>query len=89
LNRLFPGIEDELTSAGAVRVRWLTDVLWLTAGGWGNRFDAGLALLSCSRDLLDWCIRRRLAATPSVRLREGYELVGLVGDRPKKAVVGR
>ena len=88
LNRLFPGIEDELTSAGAVRVRWLTEVLWLTAGGWGNRFDAGLSLLSCSRELLDWCIRRYLAAMPSVRLREGCQVVGLVGDRLKKAVAG-
>jgi 2-polyprenyl-6-methoxyphenol hydroxylase-like FAD-dependent oxidoreductase len=88
LNRLFPGIEDELTNAGAVRVRWLTDVIWLTAGGWGNRFDAGLSLLSCSRDLLDWCIRRCLAATPSVQLREDCEVIGLVGDRLKKAVAG-
>jgi len=88
LNRLFPGIEDELTSAGAVRVRWLTDVIWLTAGGWGSRFDADLSLLSCSRDLLDWCIRRCLAAMSSVRLREGCEVVGLVGDRLKKAVAG-
>jgi 2-polyprenyl-6-methoxyphenol hydroxylase-like FAD-dependent oxidoreductase len=88
LNCLFPGIEHELTSAGAVRVRWLTDVIWLTAGGWGSRFDAGLSLLSCSRDLVDWCIRRCLAATPSVQLREGCEVVGLVGDRLKEAVAG-
>jgi 2-polyprenyl-6-methoxyphenol hydroxylase-like FAD-dependent oxidoreductase len=88
LNRLFPGFENELTNAGAVRVRWLTDVIWLTSGGWGNRFDAGLSLLSSSRDLVEWCVRRCLAATPYVRLRDGCEVVGLVGDPPKKAVRG-
>src|SRR5205823_3099531 len=48
LEQFFPGFRVELLGAGAVPVRWPTDVLWLSPVGWGRRFPEGLELLSAS-----------------------------------------
>lgn len=61
LEQLFPGIEAELAAAGSPAVDWIAD--WSTLGvwGWGPRFHSGLMGRTCSRNLLEWSIRRRLA----------------------------
>ncbi|WP_460340808.1 FAD-dependent oxidoreductase [Actinoallomurus acanthiterrae] len=79
---LFPGLEDTLRAAGALVVGVPADVLWLTSAGWRRRFDA-TELLSCSRPLLDWAVRRRLTGPPDdgrapVDVLEGRHVTGLL-----------
>src|SRR4249919_2501722 len=38
LERLFPGLEEELLGRGAVRFDLARDVAWLTRNGWACRF---------------------------------------------------
>ena len=61
VERWFPGVRDELTALGAPCIDMAADMAWLTAAGWGVRFQSDLNMLTCSRDLLEWVLRRRLA----------------------------
>lgn len=88
LDQLFPGLLDELRAAGAVEVAAPTDVLYLSATGWRERFPATHRLIGISRERLDWTVRERLAADPKVRFLTGHEAVGLVGAADRDAVSG-
>lgn len=81
LERLFPGIGQDLAAAGAVRVTVPKDMLVLGPGGWLPRFDAGLPLLCAGRDLIDAVVRARLRADPKVDFLPGHEAVALRGGR--------
>lgn len=85
---LLPGFEAELLQAGAVTARWPADVLWLTAQGWSRRFDQGLRLLSASRELIEWGVRRRVAALENVAVVEGHDVSSLVADAGRSRVTG-
>jgi hypothetical protein len=62
IEQYFPGILAELSAAGAPTIMWPTEVLWLMPAGWCERFTPGTEFTSLSRELLDWHVRRRLAA---------------------------
>ncbi|MFE4670248.1 NAD(P)/FAD-dependent oxidoreductase [Streptomyces sp. NPDC056716] len=81
LEQLFPGLLGELRSLGMVEVRMPRDMLLLVAGGWVDRFPSRHVVLSGSRDLLDWAVRRRLLKLPGVEIREETEAVGLIAAR--------
>ncbi|WAX82239.1 FAD-dependent oxidoreductase [Streptomyces sp. KMM 9044] len=81
LERLFPGMDRDLTEAGAVRVRMPEDMLLLGPCGWLPRFDSGLSMLSASRDLIDAVIRDRLLADPKVTFLQEHEAVSLLPGR--------
>jgi 2-polyprenyl-6-methoxyphenol hydroxylase-like FAD-dependent oxidoreductase len=59
LEHLFPGLEETLTAAGAQEIGVPSDVLWMNAAGWCERFEV-TRLLTFSRPLLDWAVRSRL-----------------------------
>lgn len=88
LDQLFPGLIAELHEVGAVRVDAPTDILYLTPVGWRERFPATHRLVGVSRELLDWTVRRRLAADPRVRFMPGHEAVRLLGSDDRDAVTG-
>ncbi|MEW2118909.1 FAD-dependent monooxygenase [Streptomyces sp. NPDC005474] len=81
LELLFPGLLGELRDLGMVEVRMPQDMLLLVAGGWVDRFDSRHVVLSGSRNLLDWAVRRRLRQLPTVEIREETEAVGLVAGQ--------
>lgn len=56
-----------------------SEVAWLRATGWRGRFDV-TQLLTASRGLFDWTIRRRLEAVPAVRMLTETAVTGLVAD---------
>ncbi|MDQ0585859.1 FAD-dependent oxidoreductase [Streptomyces rishiriensis] len=87
LERLFPGIGQDLARAGAVHVRLPEDVLLLGPAGWLPRFDSGLSMLSAGRDLLDSAIRDRLRADPRVSFLPEHEVVALQPG-PQDTVTG-
>jgi 2-polyprenyl-6-methoxyphenol hydroxylase-like FAD-dependent oxidoreductase len=90
LDQLFPCLEEELLAAGAVPIDFPGDALCLSPAGWSERFRPGLRLVSCSRPLLEWTVRRRLAAADTVGFLEGQEATGLTADNNnnKVAVTG-
>ena len=88
LGQLFPDIDEELLAAGAVPVEWPRDVLWLTPRGWCERFTTDIEILCASRELLEWSVRRRVAALDPVRFLQGHEVTGLVASPDKRKVTG-
>ena len=88
LERLLPGLTTDLLGAGALPLDNAGDLASLTPFGWGIRFRSGLQLLACTRDLIDWRIRRRVAARPNVQLRQEVAAVGLVAAADGQAVAG-
>ena len=87
LEQMFPGIVAELRVAGAENVNWPRDMLWLSPGGWSARYD-GIEMLTCSRELIEWTVRRRVAALPGMRFVERCDAVGLLPRADGAAVVG-
>ncbi|MFI5687569.1 FAD-dependent oxidoreductase [Streptomyces sp. NPDC051636] len=81
LEELFPGIGQDLTGAGAVRVRMPEDMLLLGPGGWLPRAGSELSMLSAGRDLIDAVIRDRLRADPKVAFLQEHEAVSLQPGR--------
>ncbi|MGB6164554.1 MAG: hypothetical protein WCF33_17300 [Pseudonocardiaceae bacterium] len=77
VERLFPGYCQELETAGAVPVRIPTDSLVLTPAGWLPRQAAGWPLLSASRPLFEWAVRRRLRELPGVTILDRHDVDSL------------
>jgi flavin-dependent dehydrogenase len=78
IEELFPGIVDELIADGALPLETPADFLALTRFGWGPRYRPGLRVLSMSRELLEFHVRRRLAMSTVVRLVEATDVIDLV-----------
>ncbi|HEX6799430.1 MAG TPA: FAD-dependent oxidoreductase [Ktedonobacterales bacterium] len=87
LEQFFPGIVAELRASGAENVNWPRDMLWLSPGGWSARYD-GIEMLTGSRELIEWTVRRRVAALPAMRFVERCDAVGLLPSADGKAVAG-
>src|SRR5271166_6172978 len=88
LERLLPGLTTDLLAAGALLLDTSGDLAILTPFGWGLRFRSGLQLLACSRNLIDWVIRRRVAARPNLRFWQEVTATGLVAAPDGQAVAG-
>jgi 2-polyprenyl-6-methoxyphenol hydroxylase-like FAD-dependent oxidoreductase len=78
MERLLPGLTGELVRAGAEPMDATRDVAWMNPYGWYVRFPGALLMLSSTRDLIDWCVRGRVAALPNVRIRQGVDVIGLI-----------
>jgi 2-polyprenyl-6-methoxyphenol hydroxylase-like FAD-dependent oxidoreductase len=88
LEQIYPGIGAELVAAGMVRVRMPDDMLLLLPGGWSRRFVGRHVVLSGSRDLLDWTIRKRLHSEPNVEFVSETEAIGLLSEDGGRRVTG-
>ena len=78
IERLLPGLTEELVRAGAEPMDATLDVATMCPHGWYIRSSGGPTLLGCSRDLIDLLVRRRVAAIPNVRIRPGVSVDGLI-----------
>jgi 2-polyprenyl-6-methoxyphenol hydroxylase-like FAD-dependent oxidoreductase len=88
LERFLPGITGELVRAGAEPLDFTQDVAWMSPYGWYARCPGDLLFLACTRDLIDWGVRGRVAALPNVRIRQGADVADLIrgpGDRARVA----
>ncbi len=88
LEKLLPGLRDELITAGAPSADMAKDIAWLTPAGWGVRFPSDLVMLTCSRNLLEWGVRRRVAALKQVRFSERADVSGLLPSADGRGVAG-
>ncbi|QKW18326.1 FAD-binding protein [Kitasatospora sp. NA04385] len=81
IDELLPGALAELLAAGATRVPLSGGLRWLTAAGWLAPYPSDLAVLGCSRPLIDRVVLDRVRAAPNIEFRTGTEVTGLIGDR--------
>lgn len=82
LERLHPGVIDELVESGALRVNSAGNAIWYQCGGRRVRYESGVEGICLSRPLLEAVIRRRTLALPTVELLAGgrVEELILAGD---------
>jgi 2-polyprenyl-6-methoxyphenol hydroxylase-like FAD-dependent oxidoreductase len=88
MKKWFPGLDEELISAGAVPYDVIGDIHLRANNRWLPQFPSGSILLSCSRLLLESSLRRRLRQNPCIRFVEGVDVVGLQSDEQKRRVTG-
>jgi 2-polyprenyl-6-methoxyphenol hydroxylase-like FAD-dependent oxidoreductase len=88
LEDLFPGLDAALAADGAPSMDLLGEFLVLGLGGWNCRFPSPYVMRTCSRPLLEWHVRRRLAAHPAIRFLEATRVVGLLADARTGRVTG-
>jgi 2-polyprenyl-6-methoxyphenol hydroxylase-like FAD-dependent oxidoreductase len=88
LEGLFPGIEDELATDGATSIDWTADTWWFNFGAWKPRFPSGLTSQLCSRALLEWIIRRRVARSAKIRWLAECDVTALLTDAHNARVIG-
>ena len=88
LEELFPGVQDEMIAAGAPEVDLGKEVAWFTPAGWGVRFASDLNLLSFTRPLLDFHVRRRLALNSRIEILDNTEVLRLLPDSTENHLAG-
>jgi 2-polyprenyl-6-methoxyphenol hydroxylase-like FAD-dependent oxidoreductase len=80
LDRLFPGLLDELRAAGAGDFDPGLDLSVYRYGGMWARTPSSVRLVSPSRPLLELAIRRRVEALPGLEIRDDTAVAGLLGE---------
>ena len=80
LTRLYPDLDGRLAAAGAPALDLLRDGAWIMPAGEVPRFPSRLRTRSASRTLYESVIRVLTLERPNVRLVDGHEVIGLVGD---------
>ncbi|MBZ4418092.1 hypothetical protein K8638_16490 [Myxococcus sp. RHST-1-4] len=85
---IFPGLQEELRSAGAQVMDMSADCAWHVAGAWRKRIPSGVTLYSQTRPLLEWRVRAMVRALPNVRILDRREVAGLLHDETGTRVTG-
>ena len=88
LKALFPGLPDELESAGAVRCNVTRDSYWFFEGGQHLRFESDLEAFGLSRPLLEGTIRKRVRQIANVHFCDGCHVEGLLATFDNRCVIG-
>jgi len=88
LERLFPGLVDELFEHGAILVDAENEVASFKDGAWLAPKSRSMQSVSSSRPLLENILRERTALSLNVEFKQGYQAVGLQVDREKQRVTG-
>jgi 2-polyprenyl-6-methoxyphenol hydroxylase-like FAD-dependent oxidoreductase len=88
LERLFPGLADELVAGGALRRDMLAALRWFHFGGYKLQAESGVIGLLQSRPFLERAVRRRVLALGNVSLVSGAEVEGVVPSPDRRQVVG-
>ncbi len=89
LERIFPGIVDDMVREGAFKVD-MAGQYRIRLGRRPGRSPAPATSRSSApgRPLLEWCVRRRLDDEPRISFRYESEVADLVYDRGSNAVIG-
>ena len=88
LDRLFPGISDDLIGRGAVPGDIVRDSRWFFEGGCLSRVTSGLDGLLMSRPFLEGTVRRHLLRLPNVHAKENLVVEGLAATADNRRVTG-
>ncbi len=88
LERLFPGIIDDMVREGAFDVDMAAEYRIRLGGTWKKPSTGDIQIVCAGRPLLEWCIRRRLDDEPAISFRYESEVADLVYDRAANTVLG-
>jgi 2-polyprenyl-6-methoxyphenol hydroxylase-like FAD-dependent oxidoreductase len=78
VERMLPGFENELLDAGALPVHLPTDMMWVTRTGLlGGRFAATQTMLSASRTLIEWTVRRAVLRSERIGVVAEHDVTAL------------
>jgi NAD(P)H-flavin reductase/2-polyprenyl-6-methoxyphenol hydroxylase-like FAD-dependent oxidoreductase/ferredoxin len=88
LERIFPGIIDDMVREGAFKVDMAEQYQLRLAGSWKKACKGGIEIVCASRPLLEWCVRRRLDGEPGIDFRYDTEMQDLVYDAAGNRVLG-
>ncbi|MGP4048816.1 FAD-dependent oxidoreductase [Streptomyces sp. 2A115] len=88
LQRLFPGLREELSSDGAPLFDFGLRTSMTVAGCRLPRTPMNVAVQAFSRDLLEWRLRQRVLTDTSVDVRDRSRVKGLCWDDGASRVVG-
>ncbi len=88
LERLYPGVCEELVSAGSVACDFARDLRWYHQGVWKLRTESGLRSFWQTRPFLESHVRRRTLSAPNVRCLDRCEALRLLSDGAGARVTG-
>jgi NAD(P)H-flavin reductase/ferredoxin/2-polyprenyl-6-methoxyphenol hydroxylase-like FAD-dependent oxidoreductase len=88
IETIFPGVIDEMVQDGAFKVDMGEQYRIFIAGAWKKAARAGVEIVCAGRPLLEWTLRRRLDAEPSIEYRYESEMLDFVIDPGSGSVVG-
>lgn len=88
LEHLLPGVAEDLVCHGAPVVELAADVRWAGRAGWYPRFPTGLVSVSCSRNMMEWGIRRHLARHEQINVLQETNVTGLLASADRSSIVG-
>ncbi|QKW05103.1 FAD-dependent monooxygenase [Streptomyces sp. NA04227] len=80
IDAVLPGTVKQLIAEGAHRLYLPRDIVWLTPHGWQNRFSGSQFMVTCSRALLDWVVRRQALADERITVLQETDVLGLTGS---------
>ena len=88
LDRYFPGLVADLEGKGAILADQGLTTKFFFGGSYRTAFESGLRGVLVSRPLLEWQIRRRVAALPNVTIEDESPAVDLVTTPDCSRVTG-
>ncbi|EKF24948.1 2Fe-2S iron-sulfur cluster binding domain protein [Mycolicibacterium hassiacum DSM 44199] len=88
LERIFPGIIDDMVREGAFDVDMAAQYRIRLGGTWKKPGTGDIQIVCAGRPLLEWCIRRRLDDDPRITFRYEAEVSDLIYDRDTNTVLG-
>src|SRR5579884_3031743 len=88
LERLFPGLGEEMVAEGALSSDIVDKVLWFNHSVYLHNAPSALLGLLLSRPMLEDGVRRRLLRLSNVRLREQSDVLEPMFDRAAGRVTG-
>lgn len=88
LERIFPGIVDDMVAEGAFKVDMADQYRIRLGGTWKKPGTSDIQIVCAGRPLLEWCVRRRLDDEPRIEFRYEAEVGDLVYDRAGNCVIG-
>lgn len=88
LDQRFPGFNEDLEANGAEEMDLLGDGVGHTQYGQFVRFKSGIRIYTCSRDLIEHLIRKRLRHNSRLQLCDEREVDGLLATGDYTQVIG-
>ncbi|KUH68026.1 oxygenase [Mycolicibacterium novocastrense] len=88
LERIFPGIIDDMVREGAFDVDMAAQYRIRLGGTWKKPGTGDIQIVCAGRPLLEWCVRRRLDDEPRVDFHYEAEVADLVYDSDANTVIG-
>jgi flavin-dependent dehydrogenase len=80
LEKLFPGLREQLRKHGAIERAYGAESLYYYGGGRCPRLPPVLLGWNCSRLLVEWVIHQELLAWHNVSIMEGVEVIHLLSE---------